>query len=170
MIKFGRKNGNILKALKGAAKSGGNVLEVGWFADQTHENDIPIAKIAAFQEYGGVTHDGYNVPARPFMRPTREANKGDWSKYIKKSIKDGLRSGNLNIENVLGRLGMVIQGQIQEAIADVDSPPLSEYTIKKRLQRYAGGNKTDIDQGAIAKPLVDTGIMISSVQARVRTK
>lgn len=167
MIKESNKTKNIRNTLRKLAKGGNVAVRVGWFEEQKHEKDIAIADIMRFNERGGVTWNGYNVPARPFMRPAKEENKADWGKFLKREIKDGLTNGDLNVKKTLGRLGMVIQGQIQEKIIEVQSPPLSEYTVKKRLQRYAGGNKKDLDQGTIAKPLIDTAIAINSIQSRV---
>lgn len=98
------------------------------------------------------------IPPRPFIRPTVMQHQTEWNAFIKKQLEAGV-----NIEDALERLGMMIVGQIQQAIRNVQKPPLAAATIRRRAKKGFS------DGGTLTKPLIDTGQMLRTVRAQVIT-
>lgn len=127
----------------------GITVAVGFFPGAKYETGAPVAGVAAVHEFG------IGVPARPFMRPTIAANAtGRWSQAIAQSLQ-----GGKTLDQVAHVFGNFARGDIQEAIARLTSPPLSEATLYARRHRATPNQST--------KPLVDTRIMLPSVQYEV---
>lgn len=127
---------------------------VGIVENQHYESGEPVAYIAAIHEYGSITN---SIPARPFIRPTVAEQKKKWAGII----KDSLSSGN-TLEQSLDLAGMVAAGDITESISKITDPPLKASTIKARNKRYKTRSAS-----VSAKPLVDTGVLISSITSKV---
>lgn len=128
-------------------------MKVGWFENLSYDLDergkqIKVATVAAHNEFGYE-----NIPPRPFMRPARDNNKGKWLSTFRKLIKNG------DVKNALDVLGLLVAGDIRQAIVNVQTPPLAPATIKARKKHYRG----QTFESSIEKPLIDTGLMISSV-------
>lgn len=121
-------------------------IRVGWFEDQKYDDSTSIAQVAYWQEYG--TKNG--IPMRPFMRVCKHEQSRNWVNTLGKELKKSLfRKGNLDIS--AKRLGEKIKGDIQESIINGDWEPNRPSTVRKK-----GFNK----------PLIDTGIMLHSIQSR----
>lgn len=131
-------------------------LQVGWFENSRYDDDTPVAAVAAQNEYGAPDR---NIPPRPFMRPTVTEHEKEWVNTFSKLIKKS------TLTNSFEQLGLVVSGQIRAKIASIWEPPLSPVTIRNRLARYSTGTKGA--KSSISKPLVDTGVMISSVSYKV---
>lgn len=149
-------------------------VSVGFFPGAKYEDGTPVAGVAAVHEFG------IGVPARPFMRPTIAANAqpgGRWSQAIVQTLESGK-----TLEQAAHALGNFARGDIQAAIAAVTSPPLSLLTLQARKHRKDGGKVTGKTLGELSrardagppdvsgvstKPLVDTRIMLPSVQYEV---
>jgi hypothetical protein len=129
---------------------------VGWFADTKYDNSTVVAKVASEQEFGTAI-----IPARPFMRPARNKNLNKWTNILKHNLQT-----THNVSQSLDALAMVVEGDIRQSIVDVSEPPLSLVTIRNRMARY----KTKQFQASITKPLIDTGLMISSVSHKTEAK
>ena len=148
--------------IKLASNSARNVkdarVRVGWFEESKYDDNTPVAMGAFWQEYG--TKKG--IPQRPFMRTAEFHNKEKWNAIIGQEIKKCLDKG-LPLTVAMEKLGLVVQGDIQKEISSITQPPLAESTIKARLRRKGQKKVT----GSITKPLVDTGIMLASVNHKV---
>ena len=138
-------------------------LKVGWFEGVRYtEEGVSVVEVAYIQEHG--TKDG-RIPPRPFMRPTVDAHGKQWRAHAREAVKNA--SSGRPITHALEEIGLHAQGAIQQAIASGNFKELKASTIAARARRYTTKSK----QGNVsAKPLVDTGIMISSVSYKVTGK
>jgi len=152
----------------------GKQLKVGWFSSAVYENGTPVASVAQIQEFGSPAR---SIPPRPFMRPTIFKNENEWKQNIASGAKKVV-AGDMSSQDLLGLLGMKVQGQIQETIEEVTAPPLSPITLGARKYRHEGKPVTGATIGEIArklkdgsldisgvptKPLVDTGYLIATI-------
>ncbi len=152
----------------------GKQLKVGWFSSAVYENGTPVAAVAQIQEFGSPAR---SIPPRPFMRPTIFKNENEWKQNIASGAKKVV-AGDMSPQDLLGLLGMKVQGQIQETIEEVTAPPLSPITLGARKYRHEGKPVTGATIGEIArklkdgsldisgvptKPLVDTGYLIATI-------
>ena len=129
---------------------------VGWFADTKYDNSTVVAKVASEQEFGTAI-----IPARPFMRPARNKNVTLWKNTLETQL-----ANTHDVRRSLDALALVVEGNIRQAIVDVTEPPLSPLTIQRRKARY----QTQKFTASITKPLIDTGLMISSVSHKTEAK
>jgi len=106
-----------------------------------------VAMIAAIQEFGAPS---VGIPPRPYFRRMIRAKSPTWGKGVARQLKET----NYDATKTLGRTGEVIKGQLQQSIRDLVSPPLSPVTVARK---------------GFAKPLIDTGHMLSSVDYDVKT-
>ena len=131
-------------------------LRVGWFDTSQYQDGTPVAYVATIHEFG---NPAGGVPARPFMRPTIEAKTPEWKSTLAGGAHQVL-NGRLTAEQMLGQVGQMAAGNIAETIASIDTPALQPGTIKARESRR-------ISPGVSTKPLVDTGLLIQSVNHKV---
>jgi hypothetical protein len=173
---MGLKGGDKMADALGEMDMSGTV-KVGFLENATYPDGTPVATVAYLNEVG---HKGrFPAPPRPFFRTTVEKEKPTWSKKISKLAEmthyDGPR--------VLAMMGEDIKGALQQSIAELQSPELSETT--KMLRSMFGNNPQDIRardvlaaQGKVAagesgasgtgaKPLIWTGHMKDSVDYEV---
>lgn len=136
-----------IKGLDGAR------LQVGFLESAKYADGTPVAQVAIVQEFG-TDH----IPPRPFMRTTAAEKTNEWVAQFGKGAK-AVANGRLTTQQVMDAMGLAIAGDIKKTIAGITSPPLKESTVKARQRRYAD-KKT---RGNLAKPLVDTAVMINSV-------
>ncbi|WP_048996420.1 hypothetical protein [Burkholderia multivorans] len=153
-------------------------VRVGFLEGATYPgSDTPVAMVAAIQEYGA---PAAGIRARPYFRPTVEANKDAWSKAVANVAK----AANYDAAVTLGRMGEIMGGELREAIIGLDSPALSKVTLLLR-ERFGNNPQeikfSDVQQarkdiesgtepnvtGTQAKPLVWTGHMLNSVSYQV---
>lgn len=132
-------------------------LNVGWDENATYDSGVPVAAIAAQNEFG---NPSLNIPPRPFFRPAIDQNKQEWSRQSAKGLKSSL-DGKIALEAVFEALGLMVAGDVRKSISEVTSPPLAESTVKARLRGQ------DATKGA-RKPLVHTGVMIGSLSHEVK--
>lgn len=131
-------------------------LRVGWFDTSKYQDGTPVAYVATIHELG---NPAGGVPARPFMRPTIEAKTPEWKSTLAGGAHQVL-NGRLTAEQMLGQVGQVAAGNIAETIASIDTPALQPGTINARKSRRKS-------PGVSTKPLVDTGLLIQSVNHKV---
>lgn len=131
---------------------------VGWFEDTKYDDGTLVGDVAYWQEYG--TSRG--IPPRPFMRPAELHNKKEWEQLMLQEVRKCFEQGK-PLSYAIERLGLLAQGNIQDEIRSVYDPPLKESTIKARLRRHGKKKIT----ASITKPLIDTGVMLASVQHKV---
>ncbi|HGH5415686.1 TPA: hypothetical protein ACJI3M_003295 [Citrobacter freundii] len=124
-------------------------LKVGFIDGATYPDGTPVAMVAATNEYGRPEN---NQPPRPFFRNAIVEHENEWTDAIAR----GIRAGH-PVDQVLEVVGAQIQGDVQESIAQLMTPPLAASTIAARKRK--GNNST--------KPLVDTKVMIGDVNYEV---
>lgn len=151
--------------MKLAADSAKNIkdarVRVGWFEESKYDDNTPVALVAFFQEYGTMR----GIPQRPFMRPAEMHNKNKWQQIALQEIRKCIESGR-PLTDAMAKLGLVVQGDIYKEISTLTQPPLAESTIKGRMRRKGKKKVT----GSITKPLVDTGVMLASLNNKVEQK
>lgn len=106
---------------------------------------INVPTVAFFNEYGTGT-----APPRPFFRRMIRLKSGEWGP----ALAALLRQNGYALGKCLRILGEGIAGQLRQSIIDTNAPPLAQSTIARK---------------GFAKPLVDTGHMLASVDYEVRT-
>jgi hypothetical protein len=102
--------------------------------------------VAAVNEFGAPKA---GIPPRPFFRGMIAAHKGEWPNAMAALLKEN----NYDAARVLQLTGEAIAGQLRQSIVDTNSPPNAPSTIARK--------------GA-AKPLVDTGHMLASIDYEVK--
>jgi hypothetical protein len=158
-IKGGQK---ALSALQKIARSlsSASVVKVGFLAGATYPDGKPVAMIAAIQEFGAPSR---NIPPRPYFRNMIAAKKAEWPK----SIATNLKANDYDAFQTLLETGEAVSGQLRKSIIDTNSPPLSPRTLAAR--GYTGKAYDSTDPKTFgAKPLVDTGHMLNSVDYEVK--
>jgi len=131
-------------------------LKVGFLGNKKYPNKgVTTAQTAYAAEFGNAKK---NVPPRPFMRPAINKNKEKWS-AIATGLYQQVLAGKLRFWTVFDRLGFLVRGDFQKEIKAVNSPPLSEKTVKTRIAK----RKRGVDTKSIRKPLVDSGLLFNSV-------
>ena len=126
----------------------------GQAGSQTYQSEgggdaISLVEIGAVHEFG--SRDG-RIPERSYMRSTFDARREDYARGLKAGLRRVV-DGASDIDTELGRLGLVVAGDIQETIATLTDPPLAEYTIKKK---------------GSSKPLIEEGRLKQSIDHEVR--
>lgn len=130
----------ILKRVQSA-----DAVRVGFLEGATYPDGTPVAMIAAINEYG---NPGHKQPPRPFFRNMLDTKAKAWGEQTGKVLK----AADFDAKVTLGRMGELIKGQLQGSIRDLTSPPLAPSTVRAK---------------GFAKPLIDTGHMLNSVDYEV---
>jgi hypothetical protein len=129
------------------------VLDLGVLGDDASEKHpsgpITIGELATIHELG------LGVPARPWLRGFIEANRAKIEETIRTEARHMVTRGYTR-EQILKRIGVWMQGAIQEWIANPGNTlaPLAPETILRK---------------GSALPLIDTGQLRSSVTHKVRS-
>ena len=160
-----------LRDLKKRMKSLGEYsAQAGWFESARYDDGVPVAQVAIYNEYGTS-----RIPPRPFMRPTVESQKGEWSRTTGKVVSKVLR-GKMSAEQGMTLVAQKAAGDIRQTITQVFEPELSPVTVLLRQWRKEGKDitgKTVGDaaravaegqrgEGVTTKPLIDTGHMLAT--------
>ena len=149
---------------------------IGWFDNTQYEDKTPVAKVARTQEFGTLNKGGY-IPPRPFMRPAKNGNLKNWNTIFRVSLQKG------SLEEALMKAAIQAVGDIRQAIMNVWRPPLAKATVLARLNKYSKNNPAvqhaikqvkglepmnkNFKTSGIMKPLIDTGLMISSLSYEI---
>lgn len=131
-------------------------VQVGFFESSAYEDGTPVAYVAAIQEFG---YPEGGIPARPFIRPTIAQQQAAWRETLQRGFKAAIND-QITVQFMLEQFGMAAAGQVKVTISKITEPPLATATLQARQNR----KKTP---GVSAKPLVDTGLLVSSVQSAV---
>lgn len=169
-----------------ARVSSAQAVKVGFLEGATYPDGTSVPMVASVQEFGGsmqipartqelnfkvnantgksrfakadkanfaqtVTIPAHTVtiPARPFFRTMLDQKASGWGAQAGKALK----SADFNAKVALGRMGELIQGQLQGSIRDFTNPALAPSTIRAK---------------GFDKPLIDTGVMLRSVDYEVK--
>jgi predicted molibdopterin-dependent oxidoreductase YjgC len=137
-----------LKAVSELKKSS---LKVGVFSDAVNNEQKGAAYVADYaiaNEYGTE-----RIPERSFLRSTIDEKHDEWSKGLSDVLMNAAKN-KTSIDNELYKIGAIARSDIIDKIDSDISPKNAPATIKKK---GAGKNKT----------LVDTGVLRSSIEARI---
>ncbi len=135
-------------------------VQVGFFPEASYPDGTPVAYVAAIQEFG---YPQGGIPARSFFRPTVTEKKEAWWRQFAGAMVGALSGKLPSFEAALEQIGGMAAGDVSRTISRVQTPPLSEATLKARQSR----KKT---KGVSEKPLVDTGQMVQAVTHQVESK
>jgi hypothetical protein len=142
-------------------------------------NDGPItnAEIGYVQEHG---NPETNLPARPHLRPTAEANKPLMVRLLKAAGQAAFHGDTSKADARLNQLGLALAAKVKLFIRDGIAPDLSERTVEARIRRRQTGRKkrralvaANVAAGkapgeGIFIPLIDTGDYMAHITYVVR--
>jgi hypothetical protein len=158
-------------------------VRVGFLEKAKYPGGVPVAAVAAFQEYG-TPNARFPIPPRAFFRNMIARESPGWPS----ALANLLKLHGYDAAAALDLMGDGIAGQLRQSIIDTNAPPLSPVTLLLR-QRF--GNQPhnirlrdvleaarDVRTGQRArrqsqggpstKPLVWTGHLLGSVDHEVR--
>ena len=141
-------------------KLAGATVTVGVHGDNAARKDDTETnpEIGAKHEFGSG-----NIPERSFLRSTVDGGK-PIEEAEKVSAK--VARGQMSAAQAAERVGVKTVGLVKDTIGARIPPPLSEQTIKRRLETGAHGGGA-LSLGSSTTPLVDTGQLVQSIQYRV---
>ena len=184
---------NFEKLQSQVKKVGNQKVKIGVLDGATYPNGTPVAKVAAYLEYGWtqtvtakqrgwLAANGIYVkpstvlssPARPFFEATYTANRKRWIELGQSSLK-GLTNNPNQVHNkitqALTLLGLTAQQDLQDAIIDggvggssfAVRSPMTMALYGNLLQ--SGNHRTDDtpNQTTRRKPLYKSGILEGSI-------
>ena len=159
-----RKAGKV-EALRQAVEGlDGAQGRVGWFPSAVYEGGQPVAGIAHVQEFGSPSK---GIPPRLGVRALAREKQEQW-KHTVEQISRAAAQGKAAPGRAMEALTMAAEGHMREAITKVTAPPLKQATIDARKRRLADGGKGAA--ASIAKPLVDTGILLNTLTSETAKK
>lgn len=132
--------------------AGPTKVKVG-FPSGGDEEQLQKAIWNEFGTRGGASGGGWGgpIPERPFMRNAMRDNRNAYRDAMKTSAAK-IITGKTGMKTVLSKLGILAQGDIQEEITALSSPPNSPVTIELK----GSGN-----------PLIDNGDMRGAVTWKI---
>ena len=184
---------NFEKLQSQVKKVGNQKVKIGVLDGATYPNGTPVAKVAAYLEYGWtqtvtekqrgwLAANGIYVkpstvlssPARPFFEATYTANRKKWIELGQSSLK-GLTNNPNQVHNkitqALTLLGLTAQQDLQDAIID-GGVGGSSFAVRSPMTMALYGNllrsgnhRTDDtpNQTTRRKPLYKSGILEGSI-------
>lgn len=150
---FAKLKAAVNRILGNRPAQGPKRVKVGFPAGKVGGAEMQKAIWNEFGTRGGASGGGWGgpVPERPFFRNSMGENAGKYRSYLmSEGAKILVGKGTLPI--ALNRLGLVAQGDIQESITALSSPPNSPVTIALK---------------GSSNPLIDTGAMRQAVTYEV---
>lgn len=155
--------------------------KIGFFPGAVYEDGTPVAYVATIQEFGAPEQ---GIPPRPYMRPTIEDKKGEWSADIAGGMRRVAR-GQMTTDDVLDAVGAAAAADVAKTIAAGVFKPLSDITLMIRKMKdenkgdpnwHMSGAKVGEAARRVAAgepgstrtaPLDDTGLLLASIQHQV---
>lgn len=152
-------------------------LRMGFLEGATHPGGgLPVAAIAAIQNYGAPKR---KIPPRPFFSNMVKDGKANWPKLVATNFK---ATGG-DVVRTLELVGEELEGELRQAIQQMNAPALSPVTVMLRgmrandpalkvTARTVGIAARRVRQGktnygASIKPLIDSADMYKSVDSEV---
>lgn len=134
--------------LEGLRKSSGTVA-VGVLSSMVGKGHggTTLYDVAAANEFGTSS-----IPERSFLRGTIDAHRGKIVAFCRKQAIEVVRQ-DISVDVALGRIGLFVQGLIQQRIAAGIPPENAESTIAAK---------------GSSKPLIDSGQLRASIAYEVR--
>lgn len=133
--------------------------KAGIIGNPKYQSGPSVADVAVVQEFGSPSR---GIPPRSFMRTTMVEKNAEFRSIAEKGAK-AIVEGRATGAQVMGMLSVTAAGGIKDKITSIMSPPLSPKTIAARLRRRT--DKKNV--GNLTKPLIDTGLLLSSIQSAV---
>lgn len=160
-----------IDALRVAVKGlDGQEGRVGWFPSAVYEGGQPVAGVAAVHEFGSPSR---GIRPRLGMRALAREKQEDWKQTILR-IAAAVTRGEMAPGSMTEALSMAAAGHLRAAISKVTSPALKPATIAARKRKLARKSSKWRKGGAgvagIAKPLVDSAILLNTVSYEVTKK
>ena len=138
-------NNNIFQGIKNLKNI--HIL-TGWGEQAKYDKNLSIGYVMYLNNQGYKNKDtNFIIPSRPFMNNCITKNYIKW-KQTTIHLLHNLITKNLKFDNIVAQIKMIMIGDLKQSIKDMNTPPNAPYTIKKK-----GFNK----------PLVDTGVALSSI-------
>ncbi len=133
--------------------AGPQQVKVGFPAGEADADNIQKAIWNEFGTKGGASGGGWGgpIPERPFMRNAMRSNRDQYLAMMKASATKLIRS-ETTLNQIMMKLGVLAQGDIQGEITSLSSPPNSPVTIALK---------------GSSNPLIDSGEMRGSVTFKV---
>lgn len=149
-VKGGDKFAQTLAAMsRDVAKA--ESVDIGFLPDKTYPDGTPVALVAAVNEFGNQSYPPKGTPPRPFFRGMIARESPHWGRDISELMK----LNGYDTLTVLTKMGIKISEELQQSINDFVGIPLKQATI---------------DAKGFDKQLIDTGVMVKSVDFVVKTK
>ena len=128
-------------------------VKVGFPAGEASSDIIMRAIWNHYGTAGGASGGGWGgpIPPRPFLLNSVRKNRSKYLTAMRSSAAQIIR-GRSSLSEVLTKLGIVGQGDVQQEITDLRTPPNSPVTIRLK---------------GSSNPLIDTGEMRSKVTCKV---
>lgn len=156
-------------------KSGG-IVSIGFLEGSTYPDGTSVPMVAVIQEFGA---PAVGIPPRPSIRNMIQKYSSGWPA----TIEGLLQQNDYDVQRTLEQTGAAIAGQLRQSIVDTNAPPLSEVTLLLRKWKAAGriinrrvvweairavksGTRSGL-AGTAAKPLIETGHLVASVDYEV---
>lgn len=138
---------DIRKYLENLAEKVSNpgTLRVGFLSGATYPDGTSVALVAAVQNFGSPAG---GIPPRPFFSNMVSKGRRSWGPVLTKILKEN----NYDAKKSLRQMGEVIKGELQDSIVNGSYVPLKPETVQRK---------------GFAKPLIDTGHMLNSVDYEV---
>ena len=122
-------------------------------ASKPDSGGVTVLDVGTWNEFGTVNADGsVRVPARSFIRAWADENQKTARKILTGLMKQVI-TGKLTEAQALEQFGLWAKGAIQQRMARGVPPPNAQSTIDRK------GSST---------PLIDTGVLRSSIDFEVR--
>ena len=107
-----------------------------------------MASLALIHERGSAAN---NIPARPFMKQTRQRAEGRFARLLRRLYKQVVDSKVSPFEG-LSKLGMAYEGEMKNTFTTGSFTPNKPATIKRK---------------GSSRPLIDTGHLRQSITSKV---
>lgn len=167
---------------------GNKVGKVGWFENSRYKDTEtsktmiegqPVAQVAHWQEFGVASK---NIPPRPFIRPTIANKSNEW-KLIAFNKSKLVIEGKMSSDELMELIGQKAVGDISKTIKALWNPSLKPGTINARIRKYTSHpdlkestrkkRKKEVQRfisSGFYKPLIDTGLMLSTLINKVENE
>lgn len=144
-ISGGTKLESYLKKLAEKVSNPGT-LRVGFLEGGTYPDGTSIPMVAAIQNFGA---PAAGIPPRPFFSNVVAAGRKKWGTSLLKILK----ANDYDAKRSLELMGDGIKGEIVNSINNGSYIPLKPATVKRK---------------GFDKPLIDTAVMVNSVNFEVK--
>lgn len=133
--------------------TGPSKVKVGLPSGEADQDNIMKGIWNHFGTRGGASGGGWGgpIPERPFLSNAMRNNRSAYRAAMKTSAPKLLR-GETALRTVLSKLGVLAQGDVQEEITSLSSPPNSPVTIALK---------------GSSNPLIDSGEMRAAITWKI---